>query len=879
MNVAGDLLKYLQTRGDDRLAGFIDLPGRTEHLAGWPQWVPAPVRDAFAADGVRTPWSHQVQAADALHSGQHTMLATGTGSGKSLAAWSPILSDLTELGQRETARISEVGRRASAIYLSPTKALAADQFTSLQKLINATDPPLPVVAAVADGDTPSELKRWARANADVIVTNPDYLHHAMLPSHKLWVRILRALRYVIVDEVHSYRGVAGAHMALVVRRLLRVARFYGANPTVIALSATVSQPADLLGRFLGIDSFEVCAITEDGSPAAAKHLALWRPAQISGLGLANASAEPGWQDGGAYSGVYNGISAEVSTEGDGFLSLGRAEPDADPWATGTTNGGIVDDRAGNEHEDITNLSGTDDSESVLAAHLQSQRRAVSSEAAYLTADFLKIGARVLTFARSRYGAEQIKQIAQRALEGTHVPPSVIAAYRGGYLPEERRELEAALRDGRLRALATTNALELGIDVSGLDATVTAGWPGTRASLWQQAGRAGRGGTEGVSVFVASENPLDNYLLEHPQSLTDPAEPSVFDTANPFVLGPHLCAAAAEVPLTEMDFLTFELPDSQVVEQLVEVGLLSRRPSGWFWNATLPYKAHELANLRGMGTQVQVMDMRDGSVIGSVDAASAQGLVHPGAIYIHQSRTFEVKELREEAALVVPYCGDLRTRPTEHVTVQIVEDQERWTEPGGLFTCHFGTVDVITTITDYDVLRIPGMYFVANHPLSLPPRTLRTKATWWTIDPLVFEQLSIEGCYVPGTLHAAEHASIAILPLLATCDRWDLGGLSAQYHEQTQMPTIFVHDAVTGGAGFARRGFERVREWLGMTMQVVRNCGCDAGADAMGSNGCSACVQSPKCGNGNEPLDRAGAARLLQYLLTQAPLPPDSASKS
>ncbi|WP_083562874.1 DEAD/DEAH box helicase [Boudabousia liubingyangii] len=826
----------------EQLREVLEVPARPASYQPWPEWVPDSIRDLYATQGVDQPWAHQAQAAQALHDGQPVVLSTGTGSGKSLAAWLPILSDLATLGGPELNRISLVSRRPTALYLSPTKALAADQLNSLQQLL-AHNPALGVRVTTADGDTQRELKQWSRAHADLVISNPDYIHHAMLSNHGLWTRFLSSLRYLIIDELHSYRGVAGAHMALVVRRLLRVARHYGAQVSVIALSATSADPAGVLARFLGIDQQQVVSVSEDGSPAGVRRLFLWQPALLGAAGVAT-----------------NETPAPAVSQVAG----------ADPWEVPAP--ALSEEVSGTD----PGVTSEPDAEQPLAPELAFQRRAVTTEAAHLSAEFVRLGARSLTFVRSRYAAEQVAQVTRRLLDFTdpELAP-LVAAYRGGFLPEERRELEDLIRRGKLRSLSTTNALELGIDLSALDATITAGWPGTRASLWQQSGRSGRAGRDGVSVFVAAEDPLDQYFLDHPQELLDPPEPTAFEVSNPFVLGPHLCAAAAELPLTEADFGVFGFAGSgpadspqagaEFLAKMVAAGWLSKRPAGWFWNATLGVRAHDLADLRGMGTQVQVVLEDSGQVIGQVDQASAQNLVHPGAIYVHQAKLFEVQSLTDEVAIVRPYRGDLRTRPSEHVSVEVLQVEDEFSTHDGLVRWHFGTVNVITETTDYDILRVPGMVFVANRRLSLPPRILETKSVWWTVDPSVPKSLGIDPAVLPGSLHGAEHALIGILPLLASCDRWDLGGLSTDLHPQTGLPTVFVHDAVAGGAGFARAAFEQARAWVIRTGSAVADCSCDGGKDDLGSNGCPRCVQSPKCGNRNEPLDRAGAARLLRYL--------------
>ena len=829
------LLRALSA-GDDRLVGLVELPGRPERASDWPEWVHPLVRGAWARRGVERPWSHQCEALDATASGADVVVATGTGSGKSLAAWTPLLSDLAGAGP--TTRISAVHRRPTALYLSPTKALAADQCASLEALMEGG--PRLASASTCDGDTPREAKEWARANADALLTNPDYLHHVMLPAHGRWTRVLASLRYIIIDELHHWRGVTGSHIALVVRRLLRACHRLGADPRVIMLSATVRDPA-LVGA--AMTGRPATAVTRDGSPAGPRHLALWQ----GGL-------------------VDDGSGAEPSSSG----ALASPAPFSSP-ADPASQGALAD------------------GDRVLGAPVV--RRSAGAEAAGLTARLVEEGARLLAFVRSRAGAEAVAAQVRDRLSSRGSPlAGRVGAYRGGYLPEERRALEAAIRSGRVRALATTSALELGLDISGLDATVTAGWPGTRASLWQQIGRAGRAGRAGVSVLIASENPLDAYLVRHPEDILAEVEAAVIDPANPWVLAPHLCAAAAEAPLTEADSTYFGPGLADVVGALERDGLLRRRPAGWFWDATRPERPSDLTDLRGGGGDVQIVDPA-GVVIGTIDEASADAHVFPDAVYVHQGRTYHVLSLSsvtgaagpvgwgrapvgapplvaplrpgdQRVAVVEEVRTPLRTRASTHTSVAIRGVEASWTSPDGLLTWCFGPTDVSTRVTDYDLLRLPGLEFIRNTELAMPTRTLPTRSAWFQLERGAEAVLGIGAADLPGALHAAEHAMIAILPLIATCDRWDLGGLSTQSHDDTGRPTVFVHDAFRGGAGHTRNGYARAAQWIGAALEAVRECPCE--------DGCPRCVQSPKCGNGNEPLSKAGAVALLGFVLERCP---------
>ena len=846
-----DLTGLLESIGgrDGRLVHLQRTPARPGRHGDWPEWADPDLVAAYRRIGVERPWTHQVAAARSAHTGHHTVLATGTGSGKSLAAWLPALSDvLAAQSPGADSRISAHGRRPTTLYLSPTKALAADQAASLGRLIGEleavqreagtpTGSLRTVRAGTCDGDTPLPERDWVRAHADVVLTNPDFLHFSLLPGHDRWTRLLRGLRYVVIDECHAYRGILGAHVALVLRRLLRlVARLRprGPQPIVLCASATAAEPALTAARLIGAEPDDVVAVTDDGAPTGERTLALWQPALRDPWMLPAPDVDPA-QD-----------------------SARAAEPDS-----------------GDPGED------------------PSARRSAVVEAAELLVDLLSVGARALVFVRSRRSAEIVAERARHTL-GLSLPELIgtVSAYRGGYLPEERRALEADLRSGRLRALATTNALELGIDVTGLDAVLIAGWPGTRVSLGQQAGRAGRAGSRGLAVLIASDNPLDAYLVHHPEAVFAAPEATVFDPANPYVLAPHLCAAASEAPLRAEDLALFGLADDSLLRELEGRGALRRRPTGWFWNVNLPGRPQDLTSLRGDGPpEVPVVEADTGVVIGTVAGAAADSTVHEDAVYVHQGRVYVVEELADDVALVRQKAAvGYRTRARSRSSVRIIAEREQqvWGRPVGggdrlddgpepsahtaddgreapgaaAITWSFGSVEVTSQVTGYQRMALPGGEVVSQHTLEMDEHVLPTAAVWWTIPQETCEAAGLEPTDLPGALHAAEHASIGMLPLLATCDRWDIGGLSTAAHPQTGAPTVFVHDGHAGGAGFAERGYRAGREWLAATLAVIEGCGC--------ASGCPSCVQSPKCGNNNEPLDKAGAAALLQLLLEAAP---------
>jgi len=758
-SIEGVLARLSQGR-EDRLRHLEVQPARGAIFSPWPAWVSDEVQQSFP--GVTQPWKHQVDAAEAAHRGEHVVLATGTASGKSLAYALPILNAI-ELGST-----APNGRGSTALYIAPTKALAHDQLRTMQER------QLPWLrAATVDGDNSYEERQWAQRHANLVLTNPDLLHHSLLGSHMRWAPFLKRLDYIVIDEAHIYRGVFGAHVSAVIRRLRRICDHLGSAPVIIAASATVAEPAIAIQRLIGDP---VTEITEDSSPTPERTIALWQPMD---------------------------------------LGIDGAEP---------------------------------------------VHRTATTEAAHLLADLVADGRQTLAFVRSRRAAEGVAAMTRDLLR--EIDPELVdtvSSYRGGYLPEERRAIESSLRDGSIRALATTNALELGIDISGLDAVVIAGWPGTRASLWQQFGRAGRGDAPALAIFIAREDPLDAFVVEHPESILGaPVEASVFDPTNPVILGPHLCAAAAEIPLTDADAVRWFGPTSlALLADLADQGFLRKRSTGWFW--TRRDRASDLADLRSTGgAPIRIIEEDTGRLLGTIDQTSAHSTVHPGAVYTHQGVTSVVTalDLDDLVAAVVEEPVDYTTHAHEISDIRVVEEHEG--RPWGEASIHIGQVQVTSQVTSFQRRRLLTGDNLGEQGLELPERELITTGVWWTVSEEQCTRAGVDPSEIPGAVHAAEHASIALLPFFATCDRWDIGGVSTARHIDTGITTVFVYDGYPGGAGFAQHGFDIARQWLTATRDLIRECRC--------RDGCPSCVQSPKCGNGNNPLDKNAAVRLLTELL-------------
>jgi DEAD/DEAH box helicase domain-containing protein len=489
------------------------------------------------------------------------------------------------------------------------------------------------------------------------------------------------------------------------------------------------------------------------------------------------------------------------------------------------------------------------------------RRAAGAEAARMLADLVLEGARTLAFVRSRRGAELTALGAQRLLAA--VDPDLVervAAYRGGYLPEERRALEAALQAGELLGVATTNALELGMDIAGLDAVVVAGFPGTRASFWQQSGRAGRAREEALVVLVARDDPMDTYLVHHPDSLLGaPVEGCVLDPHNPYVLAPQLVCAAAELPLTERDVteLFGGKAAADVLDELGADGVLRRRPTGWYWPSTRDRPAGSV-DIRGSGIgQVALVEAATGRMLGTVDRASAPATAHAGAVYLHRGESYLVDSLDLDAgvALVRAADPDWRTDARSSADVEVARVLRH--RDHGEVRVSYGELTVTSQVVAYQ-RRDPDGRVLDTVPLDLPEQTLRTRGVWYDLDQAALLRAGLTPVRIPGALHAAEHAAIGLLPLFAICDRWDIGGMSTALHAHTGCPTVFVHDGHPGGAGFAERGHAVLAAWLAATRAAIGDCEC--------RTGCPSCVQSPKCGNGNVPLDKAGAVLVLDLVL-------------
>ena len=729
-----------------------EFPPRAPVLVPFPPELPELLVDRLELAGVTALYPHQARGLAPLHAGRNVVMATGTASGKTLV----YNVAFAARALREP--------KATALYLFPTKALARDQLRQVREL------KLPQLkAAVYDGDTPQAERPLIRRNANLVMTNPDMLHLALLADHRRWADFFLRLTLVVVDEAHVLRGVFGSQVAMVLRRLRRLVDQYGGSPRWALASATVGNPEELASRLIGLE-FE--AVVDDAVPMGDRLFALWNPP-------------------------------------------------------------IVDEESG-------------------------VRRSALSEASWFLAKLADDDVRAIGFTRSRRAAELLAEFTRRGI-GDVVKRERVKSYRAGYLPEDRRRLERSLAEGELLAVAATNALELGIDIGSLDASILTGYPGTRASMWQQAGRAGRRDTGSLAVLVAQDDPLDQYLVHHPEDLFDkPAEAAVIDPTNPYVLEPHLACAAREQPITDGEVKEYFGTDGEsAARRMVERGALVRRRD------LLHHRGHEdphrAVDVRaGSGHVYSIVIGGTGELLGTADEHRAYATLHPGAVYLHQGGQYLVQELDlvTRVAVVEQADPDFYTQSRDVTDIEVVDILDRGATGGA--DAYFGAVRVTNQVVSYVRKLVSTNEVIEEIPLPLPPQHLETRSVWWTISGEVIDRAAVIARDLPGAVHAAEHAAIGLLPLVATCDRWDVGGVSTPMHPDTVATTIFIYDGYPGGAGISERGFRSAERLLSATFDTIRQCPC--------SRGCPSCVQSPKCGNGNEPLDKQAAAALLAAIL-------------
>jgi DEAD/DEAH box helicase domain-containing protein len=739
------LLERMRNRADyaGQLVHLEELPERPGTFADPATPLPAALERLLASRGIERLYSHQVAALEAARADRDFVVVTGTASGKTFCYNLPILE------------AAFADPRARALYLFPTKALAQDQLKGLLELVSG-DPELAAAIrpGVYDGDTPTAQRRRIRSEANLVLSNPDMLHAAVLPYHPKWAAFFADLRYVVIDEVHTYRGILGAHVSAVLRRLQRVCEHYGSRPVFLAASATIANPGELAGRLVGR---EMHVIDDDGSPRGRKYFALWNPVPLGRDSLARRSASD----------------------------------DAVDWLVET-----------------------------VAA-----------------------GGQALAFTRTRQAAELIYRYAREQLAAAHSPlADSVRAYRGGYLPNERREIEQDLFSGKLRGVAATNALELGIDVGTLDVAILVNYPGTIASSWQQAGRSGRRHDESLAVLLAGNDPVDQYLF------AQSPEHAVVDPDNPYVLARHLPAAAFELPLeSDGDLERFGPLAAPIAGALEHEGRLAAvKGSYYFAEGQNPAVGVSLRHMSDNTFSIVEVasDKRARSsstpenshnVIANVDAISAPELVYPQAVYLHNGETYLVRELDLNGKVAY-----VERRETDYYTQAVLESNVRITGERATqntvpqATLGYGDVDVVWQTVAFKKIKFATRENIGLGPVEIPAQNLQTTAAWLAPDDALRAQMKAEGLRASEGVCGLRNLAIVALPMVSMCDSRDLGGVVDS--KNLGRSTMILYDRYAGGLGYSERGFQHMPRLLAICLEMVRDCPCE--------EGCPSCVGLP-----------------------------------
>jgi len=715
------------------------------------------LREVLNKQGINLFYSHQVEAIDLIRQGENVVVMTPTASGKSLIYNIPVIESIIE------------NPEAKALYIFPLKGLEQDQVKNLNELFDEVGI-LPLLnsllakggrrgvvlqpAEVYDGDTTAYRRKRIRENLpNVIFTNPDMLHLALNPFHMKWEEFFKKLKYVVVDEIHTYRGVFGSNVAHVLRRLRRICNYWGADPQFITCSATIANPKELAEELFGIP-FQ--AITESGAPSAGKH----------------------------------------------FIFI---NPFESPY----------------------------------------------TEATRLFIECLNQGLKTIVFTKARKITELIyKWTIDKAPEFS----AKISPYRAGFLPKERREIEQRLFSGELLGVVSTSALELGVDIGGLDACILIGYPGSISSTWQRAGRVGRQGQESLIAMIAIQDALDQYFMRHPEAFFEKShEAGVIDPGNMNIIKKHLPCASSEIYL-KVDDKVYDVPKLMpVIDELVREEILNPGKKGdvWFSRRRMPQREVEI---RAVGKPFDIVD-ESGRNIGGLSGARVYREAFPGAIYLHWGRQYRVTELLLEERKVmcrevdVLYYTQARSKDETEVIGQIESRDMR------NFNISRGTLRMKNRVTGYDKKNVFDRTRISRHDLDMPEYIFETEGLWLKIDEDI--QVAIENRHydLAGTLHAFEHVTIASMPLFALCDKGDIGGLSYTFYRHFKRPAIFIYDGYEGGVGLTKRCFDVIGDWFKKALEIVSECPCESG--------CPSCVQDPQCGSGNQPLDKDGAKFLLE----------------
>lgn len=720
--------------------------GRSADRVAVEQIVSHRLKPMLATLGVQNLYGHQEKAIKLIRNGTHTVVATPTASGKSLVYNLSLFEMLIK------------DPEARGIYIFPLKALTQDQHKGFDRWASAASP-LKATAAIYDGDTSAyKRKKIRQSPPNVIMTNPEMVHLALLPYHHQWSDFFRHLKLVVIDEVHTYRGLLGSHMSQVLQRFKRVCAYYGSEPTFVFTSATVANPDELARQLCAMP---VSSVQESESARGGRHLVLM-----------------------------DGSDGPAQTA---ILLLKAA----------------------------------------MARQL-----------------------RTIVYTQSRKLAELITIWVQQS-SGQWTDK--ISVYRAGLLAPERRQIEQRLKSGDLLAVVSTSALELGIDIGDLDICILVGYPGSMIATWQRSGRVGRKGQEAAMVLVGGNDALDQYFLSQPDAFFNGrAESAVINPFNPVVQMPHLICAAAELPIKNNEEILLHQKSAICIERLEHNGQLLRTHDGQTLHS-MQQRPHRKVDLRSAGRCYTIV--ADEQVIGELNEFRLYRDAHPGAVYMHQGLTYLVGEVDDITRIVrvQPSKVSYHTRVRSDTDVKILET---YISKSSINTCIFsGQIKVIDQVTDYQKIDTVNGRNLGYIQLSVPPVIFSTDALWFEISSEVCRQVTQKGFDLMGTLHAAEHAMIGMMPLLVLADRNDIGGVATPWHPQNSKATIFIYDGIPGGAGFSRQAYKLALMLLQTALGCIERCSC--------KSGCPACVHSPKCGSGNQPMDKSGASYLLELLASSA----------
>jgi DEAD/DEAH box helicase domain-containing protein len=695
----------------------------------FPSSLDIKIQQALRKRGIGSLYSHQAEAFQYTRKKENVVAVTPTASGKTLCYNLPVLQEIIE------------NEESRALYLFPTKALAQDQKSELNEIIDEMG--IDLKCFTYDGDTAPNIRQAVRKAGHVVITNPDMLHSAILPHHTKWVAFFENLKYIVIDELHTYRGVFGSHVANVIRRLKRIANYYGSNPIFICTSATIANPKELAEE---LTRSPMRLVDQNGAPRGKKHFLFYNPPIVN---------------------------------------------------------------------QALNI-----------------RKSATVEVNDLAKRFLENNIQTIVFARSRVRVEIILSHLQ-ALTKKHIGPDTIRGYRGGYLPKQRREIERGLRQGEIIGVVSTNALELGVDIGQLQVCIMTGYPGSVASAWQQAGRAGRRQNESVIIMVASSTPMDQYIVQHPEYFFDKnPESARINPDNLVILVDHLKCAAYELPFKRGEtFDGAEIED--ILEFLTEENVLHERADKWYWmNDAFP--AHGISLRSASQENVVIIDQSDvskPSVIGEMDRFSAMTLLHDEAIYLHQGTQYQVEYLDWDEKKAFVREVDVEYFTDANLAVQLKVLEEDFIQKDKEVTVSYGDVMVNAKATIFKKIRLSTFENIGSGPIHLPEEELHTNAMWISFSTDITKRFG-EGPFDQALTGLAQLIQ-QVAPVFVMCDRHDLHVVPQMKAEHSEMPTIFVYDRYPGGIGLAKEIYQNLPTILGQVDHLISNCRCE--------HGCPACV--------------------------------------